>query len=121
MHHGSSRVYVEALGKTQPKDQEDCIAGKGGFISLSHYNLVHKFILIPDAKAAVGKEWEKGEKLPAWQMTKVKKKRGHPRGTERAKHGFFASLMDICHLKKFGVGTNSSRNTTVVLYSDVTL
>ena len=30
---------------------------------------------IPDAKAAVDKEWEKLEKLPAWQMTKAKSKR----------------------------------------------
>ena len=28
---------------------------------------------IPDAKAAVDKEWEKLEKLPVWQMTKVKR------------------------------------------------
>ena len=26
---------------------------------------------IPDAKAAVDKEWEKLEKLPAWQLTTV--------------------------------------------------
>ena len=30
---------------------------------------------IPDAKAAIDKEWEKLEKLPAWQMTKVKSKK----------------------------------------------
>ena len=30
---------------------------------------------IPDAKAAVDKEWEKLEKLPAWQVTKVKSKK----------------------------------------------
>ena len=47
--------------KTQPKDHEDRIAGKGSNSS-SHYNLVHKFIpmlqamKIPDAKAAVDKE-----------------------------------------------------------------
>ena len=29
---------------------------------------------IPDAKAAVGKEWEKLEKLPAWQLNKVNSK-----------------------------------------------
>ena len=31
---------------------------------------------IPDAKAAVDKEWEKLEKIPAWQLTKVRNKRG---------------------------------------------
>ena len=43
---------------------KDHIAGKGNY-SLQHYNLVHKFIpmpqamKIPAAKAAVDKEWEK--------------------------------------------------------------
>ena len=65
---------------TQPKDHEDHIAGKG-FKSLSHYNLVHKFIpvsqglKIPEAKAAVDKDWEKLGKMPAWQLTKVRSKK----------------------------------------------
>ena len=29
---------------------------------------------IPDAKAAVEKEWEKLEKISAWQLTKVRNK-----------------------------------------------
>ena len=47
---------------------------------MSHYNLVHKFIPMPqamkilDAKAAVGKEWKKLETIPAWQLEKVKSK-----------------------------------------------
>ena len=61
--------------------QEDYIAAKG-INSQSHYNLVHKFIPMPqalnmpDAKAAVEKEWETLEKIAAWQLTK-----------------------DLCHLK----------------------
>ena len=53
--HESTRRRLE---RTQPKDDEDRIAGKG-FNSLSHFNLVHKFIpmlqamKIPHAKAAV--------------------------------------------------------------------
>ena len=45
------------------EDHEDQIAGKG-MNSLSRYNLVHKFIpmpqamKIPDATVAVDKEWE---------------------------------------------------------------
>ena len=41
---------------------------------------MRKFILmpqamkIPDAKAAVEKEWETLEKIPAWQLTKVRNK-----------------------------------------------
>ena len=67
------------LEKTRTKDHEDRILGKG-FNSLSHYNLVHKFIpmhqamKIPDAKAAVDEEWEKLQILLAWQITKVRSK-----------------------------------------------
>ena len=45
---------------------------------MSHYNLVYKLIpmphalRIPDAKAAVVKEWKKLETIPAWQVGKVK-------------------------------------------------
>ena len=51
------------MGYSQPHNHEDHIAGKGEN-SLQHYNLVHKFIpmpqamKIPAAKAAVDKEWE---------------------------------------------------------------
>ena len=74
-----------------------------------HYNitiLVHKFIpmpqamKIPAAKAAVDKEWEKLEKISAWNLTKVRSKKDvfdEARTKGRTFH--FASLMDICHLK----------------------
>ena len=60
----STRMRME---ESLPHNHEDHIAGKGKN-SLQHYNLVHKFILmpqamkIPAAKAAVDKEWEKLEK-----------------------------------------------------------
>ena len=84
---------------------QDHIAGKGEN-SLQHYNLVHKFILmpqamkIPAAKAAVDKEWEKLEKISAWNMTKVRSKKeviDEARASGASVH--FASLMNICHLK----------------------
>ena len=56
------------MGNSEPSNHEDHIAGKGEN-SLQHYNLVHKFIpmpqamKIPAAKAAVDKEWEKLEKI----------------------------------------------------------
>ena len=74
-----------------------------------HYsvrNLAHKFIplpqamKIPAAKAAVDKEWEKLEKISAWNLTKVKSKKqviDEARTSGATVH--FASLMDICHLK----------------------
>ena len=87
------------------KYHEDHIAGKGDN-SLQHYKLVHKFIpmpqamKIPAAKAAVDKEWEKHEKILAWDLTKVRSKsevidEARTKGIKV----HFASLMDICHLK----------------------
>ena len=88
-----------------PHHHEDHIAGKGENSS-QHYNLVHKFIpmpqamKIPAAKAAVDKEWEKLEKNSAWNLTKVRSKSeviDEARMSGATVH--FASLMDICHLK----------------------
>ena len=93
------------MGNSEPHNHEDHIAGKGEN-SLQHYNLVHKFIPmpqameIPAAKAAVDKEWEKLEKISAWNLTKVKSKKeviDEARTAGATVH--FASLMDICHLK----------------------
>ena len=66
------------MGNSEPPNHEDHIAGKGEN-SLQHYNLVHKFIpmpqamKIPAAKAAVDKEWEKLEKISAWNLTESQK------------------------------------------------
>ena len=68
------------MGESLPTHHEDHIAGKGEN-SLQHYNLVHKFILLPQAlkipvaKAAVDKESEKLETISAWNLTKVKSKK----------------------------------------------
>ena len=67
------------MGESLPNHHEDHIAGRGDN-SLQHYNLVHKFIpmpqamKIPAAKAAVDKEWEKLEKISAWDLAKVRGK-----------------------------------------------
>ena len=103
---------VDADDSTRPRPKraghelhQDHITAKG-MNSLTHYSLVHKFILlpqamkIPDAKAAVEKNWEKLEKVPAWQLTKVRNKKKvieEARNYGRKVH--FASLMDLCHLK----------------------
>ena len=68
------------MGNSIPYHHEDHIAVKGEN-SLQHYNLVHKFIpmpqamKIPAAKAAVDKEWDKLEKISAWILTRVKIKK----------------------------------------------
>ena len=68
------------MGESLPNHHEERIAGKVDN-SLQHDNLVHKLIhmpqamKIPAAKAAVDKEWEKLEKMSAWNLTKVRSKR----------------------------------------------
>ena len=93
------------MGNSIPHYHLDHIAGKGEN-SLQHYNLVHKFIpmpqamKIPAAKAAVDKEWEKLEKISAWNLTEVRSKKeviDEARASGTTVH--LASLMDICHLK----------------------
>ena len=65
-------IHQNAYGESEPHNHEDHIAGKGEN-SLQHYNLVHKFISmpqamkIPAAKAAVernGKNWRKFRRGP---------------------------------------------------------
>ena len=61
----STRLRME---ESLPNYHEDHVAGKGNN-SLQHYNLVHKFISMPQAiknpaaKAAVDKEWEKWKRF----------------------------------------------------------
>ena len=101
-HAGARSLLLDSVALTQ---HEDHIAGKGDN-SLQHYNLVQKFIplpqamKIPAAKAAVDKEWEKLEKISAWNLTKVRRKKEvieEARTSGAIVH--LASLMDICHLK----------------------
>ena len=66
------------MGESSPNHHEDHIAGQGNNL-LQHNNLVHKFMLVPQAikipaaKAAVDKEWEKFEQFFGWNLTKVRR------------------------------------------------
>ena len=76
---------------------------------------------IPAAKAAVDKEWEKLEKIPAWDLTKVRSK---PEVIDEARTKgakvHFASLMDICHVKKAELETKHQKyKGRVVLRGDI--
>ena len=114
------------MRNSTPQNHEDHIAGKSEN-SLQHYNLVHKFIpmpqavKIPAAKAAVDKEWEKLEKISAWNLTKVKSKKNvidEARTSGTTVH--FASLMDICHLKNAELEAKHQKyKGRVVLRADV--
>ena len=93
------------MGESLPIHHEDHIAGKGDD-SLQHYHFVHKFIPMPQAmkipasKAAVDKEWEKLEKISAWNLTNVRsKKEVIDEARTKGAKVHFASLMDICQLK----------------------
>ena len=97
-------------------------AGKR-YNSMTHHNLVHKFIpvpqamKIPDAKAAVGKEQKRLETIPAWQLDKVKcKKEVILEGQRDKKNVLFATQMDICHLKNAESEKSKGR---VVLRGDI--
>ena len=105
MHRRSSRVCEEAFGKNSSERSWRSHFWEGDN-SLSYKNLVHKFIpvrqamKIPAANAAVDKEWEKLEKISAWNLTKVRSKKeviDEARTTGAKVH--VASLIDKCHLK----------------------
>ena len=114
------------MGDSLPNHHEDHIAGKGDNSS-QHYNLVHKFILLPQtmkilaAKAAVDQEWEKLEKISAWNLTEVRSKKevfDEARTSGAKVH--FASLMDICHLKNAELeATHQKNKSRVVLRGDI--
>ena len=84
---GISWIHKTTTGSSPPTKHEDYIAGKGFRWPIT---MCRKFIpmpqamKIPDAKAAVDKEWKKLETIPAWNMEKVKKQEGgHCRSTKR--------------------------------------
>ena len=55
---------------------------------------------IQDAKVAVDKEWEKLQKLPEWQVMKVKSRKEVFQKAQKEKRTVhFATLTDLCHLK----------------------
>ena len=100
--HESTRQRIESVTK---RIHEEHIAGRGQN-SVLHYNLVHKFVpmpqamKIPDAKAAVDKEWKKLETTLAWDVRKVKSKREVIKEAQKNNNKVhFASLMGLCHLK----------------------
>ena len=116
--HESTRKRLERIPS---KGREDHITEKG-FSSLSHYNLAHKFvpmpqaIKFPDAKAALDKEWKKLEKMPAWQLEKVKKEFWKHKESRQV---HFAAVMDICHAKSVELESQHQKNKGgVALRSD---
>ena len=98
----STRMRME---ESLPKYHEDHIAGKGRQFTASllfgpQIIPLPQAMMIPATKSAADKEWEKLEKIPAWDKTKVRSKSeviDEARTKDIKVH--FVSLMDICHLK----------------------
>ena len=92
------------------QNHEDHISGKG-INSLSHYNLVHKFIpmsqvvKIPNAEAAVEQECEKLENTLEWQLTKVRNKSEVVAGARNEGK----TVHSVTSGSEFGVGTTISK------------
>ena len=108
--HESTRTRAEL---SQTKHHEDHIAGRG-VTSVNHHNLVYKFIQmptaikIPDAKAAVDKEWKKLETIPAWKREKVRSKKEVILEAQRGKRSPLCFTDGHLSLEKCGVGTETS-------------
>ena len=119
----STRPRLEGAGH---KPHQDHITAKE-MNSMTRYSLVRKFIpvpqalKIPDAKGAVEKEWEKLEKIPAWQLAKVRnKKEVIDEARHKGRKVHFASLMDLCHLKNSELEHQYQKYTgRVVLRGDI--
>ena len=103
------------VGECLPNHHEDHIAGKGDN-SLQHYNLEHS-----RGKDSSDKEWEKLEKIPAWNVTKVRsKKEVIDEARTKGEKVHFASLMDICHLKNVELEAKHQKyKGQVVLRGDI--
>ena len=110
------------MGESLPTHHEDHIAGKGDN-SQQHYNLVHKFIPMPQAiKNSRSKgNWEKLEKISAWNLTKLRsKKEVIDEARTKGSKVHFASLMDMCHLKNAELETKHQKyKGRVVLRGDI--
>ena len=108
-------VWEESL----PNHHEDHIAGKG-YNSLQHYNLVHKFILIPPALKKFqqerqqwtrnGKNWRKFRR-GTWRVSEVRKRWSMKQG-RRAQHMSFEECW---------TGGRTPKSTKVELFSAVIL
>ena len=116
-----TRPRLEGAGH---KPHQDHITAKGTS-SITHDSLVRIFIPMPqasknpDAMAAVEKEWEKLEKMPAWQPKVRSKKEVINEARSEGRKVHFASLMDLCHLENSELNL-IIKSTKAGSYSEVT-
>ena len=106
--HKSTRQRVES---SLPTKHEDRIAGKGS-TSMIHYNLVHKILpvpqamKIPDAQAAVDKEWKKTRHNPSMATGECQEQEGgYSRSTKTQKESPLCYIDGHMSLQERGVRT----------------
>ena len=116
----STRLCMEEF---LPKYHEDRIAGKGDN-SLQHYNLVHKFIPMPQAmkihapKAAMDKEWERLEKDFGVGYSKSKTNQRWSMKQRRKPQKFILPHWWTSVIWRMPTWRQSTKNTKVELYSE---
>ena len=121
--HESKRQRVESVTK---RTHEEHVAKKGKN-SLLYHNFVLQFIpmhqamKIPDAKAAVDKEWKILEKIPAGNVRNVKsRKEVKKEASKNNNKVHVGSLMDTCHPKNSELETKFQKfKGRVVLRGDI--
>jgi hypothetical protein len=106
---GSSTSIPGGL-QSQPRPHQEHMSSKG-HVSEEWYSFVHtpvpipKAFKIPEAKAALEKEWSKLENRRAWDASKVKSRAeviARAKSLGRPVH--FGSLMDLCHVENSQLG-----------------
>ena len=112
--HASSKLtnHREAPGKdSTKKDHQDRIAGKGINFVESLRSCAQVQSCAPSneqyqmQRAAVDKEWEKLEKMPAWHITEShSKKEVIQEAWKQGRTVHLATLMDTSHLQELGLG-----------------
>ena len=109
----STRLRME---ESLPNHHDDHIAGKWDY-SLQHYNLVHKFVPMPQASSGQG--MGKLEKIPAWNLTKVRSKKVVFDEARRRAQKFILPHWWTSVIWRMPNWRQSTKNTKVELYSDV--
>ena len=120
---GSWWIYKTAYGKfsTELSRRPYCRKRRQFTTAIIWFTNLFQAMKIPAAKAVVDKEWEKLEKISAWNLTKVRSKKeviDEARTSGAKVH--FASLMDMCHLKNAELETKHQKyKGRVVLRGDI--
>ena len=90
---------------------------------MTHYNLVHKFIpmpqamRIPRAKAGVGKECKKLETIPAWDLGKVKSKILNEIGTVIQQLDCYGKTIRASFIRTF-LGKSTELGMSIYLFTE---